>query len=88
MTDEPRPFHFVTDAETLARVAGEVLAGAREIGVDCEMNGLHAFRARVCVLQIATEAADVVVDTVVVKDLRPVEALLSSKDVEIGRAHV
>lgn len=81
MTDDPRPFHFITDAETLVRVAAEVLTGAKEIGVDCEMNGLHAFRARTCVLQIATETADVVVDTVVVKDLRCLEPILSSKEI-------
>lgn len=78
--NDSRKFHFVTDAETLARVVPEVLAGATEIGVDAEMNGLHAFRARVCVLQIATETADVVVDTVLVKDLRPLESVLASKN--------
>ena len=76
-----RAFHFVTDAAALERVAGDVVAGAKEIGVDAEMNGLHAFRARVCVLQIATDDADVVVDTVAVKDLRPLAAALASKDV-------
>lgn len=80
MNSDSRAFHFVTDSETLARVVPEVLAGAKEIGVDAEMNGLHAFRARVCVLQIATETADLVVDTVLVKDLRPLERVLASKD--------
>lgn len=76
-----RPFHFVTDSAALERVAREVVAGSAEIGVDAEMNGLHAFRARVCVLQLATDTADVVVDTVAVKDLRPLAAALASKDV-------
>ena len=76
-----RPFHFVTDLPALERVANGVLAGAKEIGVDAEMNGLHAFRARVCVLQLATETTDVVVDTVVLKDLRPLAPLLAAKNV-------
>lgn len=76
-----RAFHFVTDQAALERVAREVVSGAKEIGVDAEMNGLHAFRARVCVLQLATETADVVVDTVLVKDLRPLAAVLGSSDV-------
>ena len=75
---DSRPFHFVSDAAELARIAPRLLEGAREIGVDAEMNGLHAFRARVCVLQIATESADLVVDTVAVKDLRPLEDVLAS----------
>lgn len=80
MSGDSRAFHFVTDAATLAHVADEVLAPAKELGVDAEMNGLHAFRARVCVLQVSTDTADVVVDTVVCKDLRPLEKILAAKD--------
>jgi ribonuclease D len=70
-----RHFHFVDVPEKLAGAA-ELLAGQRELGIDAEMNGLHAFKARVCVLQISTETADVVVDTVRVKDLGPVRDAL------------
>ncbi len=67
-----RPCHFVADRGGLDRAA-RLLAGCPEIGIDAEMDGLHAFRAKVCVLQIATPDEDVLIDTVALKDLGPLE---------------
>src|SRR3989442_847556 len=60
-----------------AAVAATRLAGAREVGVDVEMSGLHSFRAEVCVLQLAGDALDVIVDTVALESLGPLEAVLA-----------
>lgn len=71
-----RALLFVDSNAALAE-ARALLAGAAEIGLDAEMNGLHAYRARVCVLQIATEDLDVIIDTVAVKDLAPIAPMIS-----------
>lgn len=75
-----RRFHFVEDDAALAAVV-PLLSEAREIGVDAEMNGLHAYRASICVLQIATADADVVIDTLAVKNLESIRAILAAPGV-------
>lgn len=75
-----RPFHFIKDAAGLERVAG-LVERSPEIGIDAEMNGLHAYRAHVCVLQIATEEADIVIDTIAVRELGALVKALTRPDV-------
>ena len=40
-------------------------------GVDCESNGFHAYREKVCLIQVATEAHDCVIDPLADLDLGP-----------------
>ena len=79
MSDERR-FHFVEDDAALAGVL-PILERAPEIGVDAEMNGLHAFRAGICVLQIATVDTDVVIDPLAVRSMKPIEQILCGPNV-------
>jgi ribonuclease D len=66
-----RPQLFVDTPERLAACVDEVKRSAR-IGLDTESNGFHAYFERVCLLQIATPAADWAVDPLTL----PLEPLL------------
>jgi ribonuclease D len=54
--------HDVADPAALVDTA-RALERAAEIAVDVETNGMHAYRARLCFVQLATEADIYVVDT-------------------------
>jgi len=63
------PIVFVTDGHTLSQLA-RTLADAPVVAVDTESNSLHAYRERVCLIQISTPAADFIVDPIALPDLR------------------
>jgi ribonuclease D len=59
-----------------------VLSSAARLALDCESNGMHAWRGRLCVMQLAVAYDDrsadevVLIDTLAVTDLSPLAALL------------
>jgi ribonuclease D len=61
MSEHARPEVYVADAATLARLVDE-LRGEPAFALDTESNGFHAYRERLCLLQISTRAADYIVD--------------------------
>jgi len=65
--------------ETPAQLA-EMLADLRRaplIAVDTESNAFHAYRPRVCLIQVADRAHEWVVDTKMLEDLAPLAELLN-----------
>ena len=73
--------HLVTDAAQLHSLVETVQQEAR-IGLDTESNGFHAYFEKVCLVQVATAAADWVVDLIAV-DLKPLIPLLADPAREI-----
>ena len=63
------PLVLVTDEHSLDQLAS-ALALAPVVAVDTESNSLHAYRERVCLIQISTLVADYVVDPIALPDLR------------------
>jgi len=70
---------LVTNETELARAVAH-LERAACIAFDLEANGLFAYRAKVCIVQLATTDAIFVVDALATS-LRPLEPLLRSSDV-------
>ena len=63
------PIALVADAHSLDQFA-RTLARASVVAVDTESNSLHAYRERVCLIQISTSVADYIVDPIALPDLR------------------
>jgi ribonuclease D len=76
-----RPQQFVDRPEQLAACAEAVAREAR-IALDTESNGFHAYFEKVCLVQIATDAADYAVDALALP-LDPLLPLLSDPSREI-----
>lgn len=72
---------LVSSPEALIE-ARSLLQKASRIALDCESNGMHAWRGRLCVMQLADARDDgpaetvVLVDTLAVPSLEPLAALL------------
>jgi ribonuclease D len=70
---------LVADADSLARLVSD-LAPHQVVAVDTESNSLHAYRERVCLIQVSTPAADFIVDPIVLADLRPLASFFANPD--------
>ena len=62
------PLVPVADPDALAHLVA-ALARAPVVAVDTESNSLHAYRERVCLIQISTSDADYIVDPITLPDL-------------------
>ena len=62
------PLVLVADPDALAHLVA-ALALAPVVAVDTESNSLHAYRERVCLIQISTSDADYIVDPIALPDL-------------------
>lgn len=72
---------LVSSPEAL-HAALPLLRSADRLALDCESNGMHAWRGRLCVMQLALAHEDrpaddvVLIDTLALRDLSPLAALL------------
>lgn len=66
--DRLAPFALVADPDSLAHLVA-ALALAPVVAIDTESNSLHAYRERVCLIQISTPDADFIVDPIALPDL-------------------
>lgn len=71
---QPLP-HLIDDPADLPRLV-ETLRGAARIAIDTESNAFHAYRPRVCLIQIAAGGRAWAIDTLAVADLRALTEVL------------
>jgi ribonuclease D len=65
----------------LIRLA-ERLRGERSIAIDTETNALHAYRERLCLVQLSVPERDFIVDPLALADLSPLGVLLADPAIE------
>jgi ribonuclease D len=70
---ELAPPTLLRDSAGLESLAAD-LEGVRSAGVDTESNSLHAYRERVCLVQITAGGRDYLVDPLAAPDLSPLRA--------------
>ncbi len=80
MTDEARKPLLITREDELAKAA-ERLAQFPRVAFDLESNGMHAYRATACIIQLACDGDVFVIDSMATS-LAPLAALLSSEVTE------
>jgi ribonuclease D len=73
---------MITDGGRLAEVAG-IINSEREVAVDLEMDSLHHYREKVCLIQISTRTESWLIDPLALKDLSPLAAPLGNRDILI-----
>jgi ribonuclease D len=71
----------IRDAESLRSLA-VTLCGIPRVGVDTESNSLHAYRERVCLLQISTFEQDYIIDPIAAPDLSVLSGFFEDPKIE------
>lgn len=66
---------IVTKAERLSEVAA-ILCRQSEVAVDLEMDSLHHYQEKVCLMQVSTRSESWLIDPLALKDLSPLAAPL------------
>jgi len=66
---------IVTKAERLSEVAA-ILCRQTEVAVDLEMDSLHHYQEKVCLMQVSTRSESWLIDPLALKDLSPLAAPL------------
>lgn len=73
---------FVETPDALAALVDRVASEPR-VALDTEANSLHAYRERVCVVQLSVPGLDAIVDPLKLPDLEPLRRLVDRDDVEV-----
>ena len=81
MQESSETFTLIEQPEQLQRLV-ERLAEAERIAIDTESNSLHAYRERVCLIQITIPAGDYIIDPLVLRDLSPLGPILANPRIE------
>lgn len=76
----PRASYIEHDAD-LQQLA-EKLAAESLVAIDTESNSLHAYRERVCLIQISTRTEDFIVDPLRIADFSPLGPIMANPEIE------
>ena len=71
---------IITTAARLSEVA-DILSQQKEIAVDLEMDSLHHYREKVCLVQVSTRQQSWLIDPLALTDLSPLAAPLANPDI-------
>ncbi len=72
---------IIADSASLRKLA-TALTAESIIAFDTESNSLHAYRERVCLVQISTRTADYVIDPLQLDNLEPLRAIFTNPGIE------
>jgi ribonuclease D len=73
---------IITSAPRLAEVAA-LLSRQNEIAVDMEMDSLHHYREKVCLVQVSTRQQSWLIDPLALSNLEPLAAPLSNPEIVV-----
>jgi ribonuclease D len=75
------PYTYIDDDQQLGKIVPLLLREAL-VAVDTESNSLHAYRERVCLIQMSTPTQDYILDPLTIGDLSPLGALFADARIE------
>ena len=81
-TKQTGPCEIITSSQRLAEVAA-VLQQQTELAVDLEMDSLHHYKEKVCLIQISTRRESWLIDPLKLKSLAPLAAPLGNPGIRI-----
>ncbi|MAU08784.1 MAG: 3'-5' exonuclease [Anaerolineaceae bacterium] len=75
------PATFITTYDALCQLV-EQLSQETLIALDTESNSMHAYRGRVCLIQLSTREKDYIIDPLAITDMQPLGQLLVAPSIE------
>ncbi len=75
-------YELIENASALAGLCGH-LAGERELALDLEMDSLHHYREKVCLMQVSTRSASWLIDPLALDSLDPLGAVLGNPETQV-----
>jgi len=78
---EMKPWIWIDAPQTFRALVEELHTHTR-LAVDTESNSLHAYRERICLIQISTTHSDYLLDPLAIGDLSPLQPILANPRIE------
>ncbi len=78
----PLPIPVLVETTDKLRYFTDRWAAEKLIALDTESNSLHAYRERVCLIQVSTRKHDYILDPLRISDLSPLAPLLADPSIE------
>jgi ribonuclease D len=82
MTPDAKPAYKIIAAPRELSELVDELGNARNVAIDMEADSMHHFQERVCLLQVATETLNVIVDPLALPDLGSLRPLFADPAVQ------
>ena len=82
MVTNSSPNYTIIDTKTALADLAQRLQTQKMIGVDMEADSLYHFKEKVCLIQIATEDSNIVIDPLKIKDLAALKPVFSNSAVQ------
>ncbi len=76
------PPPVVVESDDQLRRMADDLRRTRRLAIDTESNSLHAYRERVCLIQLSTDAGDYLIDPLALTEVAPLGPLLADPRIE------
>ncbi len=80
--DNIRPDYQIIDTESELKTFTRKLEKEKTVAVDLEADSMYHFREKVCLIQIATKRANVIIDPLQVENLAPIRPFFSRHDIK------
>lgn len=78
MNDKQMTYKLIVESRELKQI-GDELEREKAIGVDLESDSMFHYQEKVCLLQISTRTTNILIDTIALKDLSPVERIFRNE---------
>lgn len=76
------PTAICIDSNEALRELIDTLVNEPLIGIDTESNSLHAYKERVCLIQLSSRTDDYIIDPLRISDMQPLGVLLAAPTIE------
>lgn len=73
-------YHTIDTMAGIKKIA-KILERDETIAIDLEADSMYHFKEKVCLIQVATEKRNIIIDPIQVKDLSPLKPLFLSSDI-------
>jgi len=80
-TDKKESLHIVVKNRSDLFRASEILAREKVIGVDLESDSMFHYKEKVCLIQISVPDQNILIDTLSIRDLKPLLPVFSDPDI-------
>lgn len=81
LANVPFAYEYIDTPSALSAVVGQLETASR-IAVDLEADSLYHFYEKVCLIQIATETTNLVIDPLALEDLSPLKPLFENDQIQ------
>ena len=72
----------IIDTVTALAEVSQALCRRKNVAVDLESDSMHHYKEKICLIQLATKQASVIIDPLRIEDMSPLEPIFSNPEIQ------